>query len=161
VFGGVGSSCSTSGTRHVNLVTKTVISHEWGKDRIIITASIAYRGRNYLSFVTIALSILLRFTAFHNPFCMFKLFLKRLFLINSCKSDLIRYFCPLLWVITGYHIRVTWRVSLMEQELISFRSTWFLPDFKWCSCCSMVSVLCSVQSTISFFWQICLFVFKK
>jgi hypothetical protein len=114
-----------------------------------------------LFLLTIALSILLRFTAFHNPFCMFKLFLKRLFLINSCKSDLIRYFCPLLWVITGYHIRVTWRVSLMEQELISFRSTWFLPDFKWCSCCSMVSVLCSVQSTISFFWQICLFVFKK
>jgi hypothetical protein len=28
-----GSSCSTSGTRRVNLVTNPVISHEWGKDR--------------------------------------------------------------------------------------------------------------------------------
>ena len=29
--GRVDSSCSTSGTRRVNLVTKPVISHEWGK----------------------------------------------------------------------------------------------------------------------------------
>jgi hypothetical protein len=32
-FGKVSSSCSSSDTRRVNLVTKTVISHEWGKDR--------------------------------------------------------------------------------------------------------------------------------
>ena len=31
--GRVGSSCSTSGTRRVNLVTNRVISHELGKDR--------------------------------------------------------------------------------------------------------------------------------
>jgi hypothetical protein len=31
--GTVSSSCSTSGTRHVNLVTNPVISHEWGKNR--------------------------------------------------------------------------------------------------------------------------------
>ena len=29
----VSSSCSTIGTRRVNLVTNPVISHEWGKDR--------------------------------------------------------------------------------------------------------------------------------
>jgi hypothetical protein len=27
-----GSSCSTSGTRRITLVTNPVISHEWGKD---------------------------------------------------------------------------------------------------------------------------------
>jgi hypothetical protein len=31
--GRVSSSCSTSGTRRVNLVTSPVISHEWGKNR--------------------------------------------------------------------------------------------------------------------------------
>ena len=31
--GRVSSSCSTSGTRRVNLVKNPVISHEWGKDR--------------------------------------------------------------------------------------------------------------------------------
>jgi len=31
--GKVGSSCSISGTRHDNLFTNPVISHEWGKDR--------------------------------------------------------------------------------------------------------------------------------
>jgi hypothetical protein len=37
----VSNSCSTSGTRRVNLVTKPVISHEWGKDREVLTASSA------------------------------------------------------------------------------------------------------------------------
>jgi hypothetical protein len=31
--GRVGSSCSTSGTRRVNLVTNLAISHEWRKNR--------------------------------------------------------------------------------------------------------------------------------
>jgi hypothetical protein len=31
--GRIGSSCSTSGTHHVNLVTNLVINHELGKDR--------------------------------------------------------------------------------------------------------------------------------
>jgi len=30
--GRVNSSCSTSGTRRVNLVTNPVINHEWGKE---------------------------------------------------------------------------------------------------------------------------------
>ena len=30
---GVSSSCSTSGTHRVNLITNSVISHEWGQDR--------------------------------------------------------------------------------------------------------------------------------
>jgi len=33
----VSSSCSTSGTRRVNLVTNPVISREWGKDREVST----------------------------------------------------------------------------------------------------------------------------
>ena len=33
----VSSSCSTSGTRRVNLVTNPVISREWGKDREVLT----------------------------------------------------------------------------------------------------------------------------
>jgi hypothetical protein len=38
----VSSSCSTSDTRRVNLVTNTVISHEWGKDREVFTTSGTY-----------------------------------------------------------------------------------------------------------------------
>jgi hypothetical protein len=38
----VASSCSPSGTRRVNLVTKPVISHEWGKDRALFTTSGTY-----------------------------------------------------------------------------------------------------------------------
>jgi hypothetical protein len=38
----VSSSCSTSGTRHVNLVTNPVISREWGKDREVFTTSGTY-----------------------------------------------------------------------------------------------------------------------
>ena len=37
--GRVGSSCSTSGTRRVNLATNPVISHEWGKEREVFTTS--------------------------------------------------------------------------------------------------------------------------
>jgi hypothetical protein len=40
-YGMVSNSCSTSGTRRVNLVTKPVISHEWGKDREVLTTSSA------------------------------------------------------------------------------------------------------------------------
>ena len=35
--GGVSSSCSTIGTRGVNLVSNPVISREWGKDREVFT----------------------------------------------------------------------------------------------------------------------------
>jgi hypothetical protein len=37
--GMVSSSCSTSDTRRVNLVTNPVISHERGKDREVFTTS--------------------------------------------------------------------------------------------------------------------------
>jgi len=36
------SSCSTSGTRRVNLVTNPVISHEWGKDQEVFTTTVWY-----------------------------------------------------------------------------------------------------------------------
>ena len=38
----VSSSCSTSDTRHVNLVTNPVICHERGKDREVFTTSGTY-----------------------------------------------------------------------------------------------------------------------
>ena len=40
--GRVSSSCSTCGTRRVNLVTNLVISREWGKDREVLTTSGTY-----------------------------------------------------------------------------------------------------------------------
>jgi hypothetical protein len=40
--GMVCSSCSTSGTRRVNLVTNPVISREWGKDLEVFTTSGTY-----------------------------------------------------------------------------------------------------------------------
>jgi hypothetical protein len=42
--GRVGSSCSTSDIRRVNLVTTPVISHERGKEREMFTTSGTYRG---------------------------------------------------------------------------------------------------------------------
>jgi hypothetical protein len=41
-FGRESSSCSTSGTCRVNLVTNPVISREWGKDREVFTTSGTY-----------------------------------------------------------------------------------------------------------------------
>jgi hypothetical protein len=41
--GRVGSSCSTSGTRRVNLVTNPLISRERGKDREVFTTSGTYK----------------------------------------------------------------------------------------------------------------------
>jgi hypothetical protein len=38
------SSSSTSGTRHVTLVTNPLINHEWGKDLIVITTMEHLRG---------------------------------------------------------------------------------------------------------------------
>jgi hypothetical protein len=46
--GRVSSSCSTSGTHYVNLVTNPVTSREWGKDREVFMTS----GTYPLSFVT-------------------------------------------------------------------------------------------------------------
>ena len=46
--GWVSSSCSTSGTRRVNLFTNPVINHEWRKDREVLTTS----GTYMWSFVT-------------------------------------------------------------------------------------------------------------
>jgi hypothetical protein len=40
--GRVNSSCSTSGTFRVNLVTNPMISREWGKDREVFTTSGTY-----------------------------------------------------------------------------------------------------------------------
>jgi hypothetical protein len=45
----VSSSFSTSGTRRVDLVTNSVISHEWGKDWEMFTTSGTYQGTAYPS----------------------------------------------------------------------------------------------------------------
>jgi hypothetical protein len=44
----VSSSCSTNGTHHATVVTKTLKSHEWEKERIVITTN----GTFVWSFVT-------------------------------------------------------------------------------------------------------------
>jgi hypothetical protein len=41
-FWRISSSCSTCGNSSVTLVTNPVISHEWGKDRIVITTNGTY-----------------------------------------------------------------------------------------------------------------------
>jgi hypothetical protein len=46
--GRVGSSCSISGTRRITLATNTVINHEWGTDKEVLTTN----GTYALSFVT-------------------------------------------------------------------------------------------------------------
>ena len=58
----VSSSCCTSGTRRVNLVTNPVISREWGKDREVLTTCRSLFV--LLSFFLLAsvVSVLLRFT---------------------------------------------------------------------------------------------------
>jgi hypothetical protein len=67
--GRVSSSCSTGGTRRVNLVTNPVISREWGKDWEVFT--------------TIVLSILLRYNDSDCPFGIFKLFLEKTEVANQ------------------------------------------------------------------------------
>jgi len=41
-FGRVSSSCSTNGSRRVTLATNSVICHEWGEDRVVITTNGTY-----------------------------------------------------------------------------------------------------------------------
>ena len=36
---------------------------------------------------------------------------------------------PYSWLITGFVTRLTWRVPLVEQELLPFQSTWVHPRF--------------------------------
>jgi hypothetical protein len=48
-FGRISSSCITSGTRRISLVTKPVISIEWGEDREMLTS-----GTYPWSFVTLS-----------------------------------------------------------------------------------------------------------
>ena len=47
----VSSSCSTSGTRRVNLVANPVISHEWGKDQEVFTTNVNY-GTKFNVYIT-------------------------------------------------------------------------------------------------------------
>jgi hypothetical protein len=73
------SSCSTSGTRRVNLVTNMVISHEWGKDQEVFTTSgiypwlfvtlIFYNGQRNPGFLFVKLKSSLRtFYGRHHDF---------------------------------------------------------------------------------------------
>ena len=47
------SSCSTSGTRHVNLVTNPVINHEWGKDGEVLTTNKTCNHRKQITLYSI------------------------------------------------------------------------------------------------------------
>jgi hypothetical protein len=85
----INSSCSTSGTRRVNLVTNQVISLEWGKEQEVFATSGTYPWSFvtqifvllYFFFWPLVLSVLLRFTDSDYHFDIFKLFLARRFTI--------------------------------------------------------------------------------
>jgi hypothetical protein len=49
--GRVTSTCSSSGTPRVNLVTSPIISHERGKDREVLTTSGTYKNRDELGYL--------------------------------------------------------------------------------------------------------------
>jgi hypothetical protein len=71
------SSCSTSGTRRVNLVTNPVINHERGKDLEVINTSGTYQVCPFVLFLpAIVLAVLLQYTDSDFPFGVFKLFLE-------------------------------------------------------------------------------------
>jgi hypothetical protein len=50
--GMVSGSCSTSGTRRVNLITNPVISHEWGKDCEVVTTNGTYTWFHTLTYTS-------------------------------------------------------------------------------------------------------------
>jgi hypothetical protein len=70
----VSSSCSTSDTRCVNLVTNPVETHELGKGREVLTICMSCRSLFVLLLLAIVLSVP-RFTDSEYTFGIFKLFL--------------------------------------------------------------------------------------
>jgi hypothetical protein len=53
----VDSSCPTSGTRRVNLVTNPMISHEWGKERKVLTISGTYPGGFFVTHIPYSITV--------------------------------------------------------------------------------------------------------
>jgi hypothetical protein len=117
----VSSSCSISVTRRVNLVTNPVISHEWGKDREVCTTSGTYPW----SFVTerhIPLSWSNHLERLRSPswlgWPLWNIVVTNdhgyvPLVVNTSRSF------PHSWLITGFVTRLTRRVTLMEQELLT------------------------------------------
>jgi hypothetical protein len=119
--GKIGSSCSTSGIRRVNLVTNPFITHEWGKDREVLTTSGTYlwsfvfgREKKYKRTYNEIQNI----PGTHKS--------KYRVIRTSLKTNEQRYVplvantsrsCPHSWVITGFVTRLTRRVPLVEQEM--------------------------------------------
>ena len=87
----VSSTCSISGTRRVTLATSPVISHEWGKEQIVITTNGSYPWSGVSQIFCNRYSksrwrvITLRSDDFNlsnrNPWCYFKGF--KLVLVNT------------------------------------------------------------------------------
>jgi hypothetical protein len=80
--GRISSSCSTSGTRCVNLVTDLMTSREWRKDQEAFTICFVDRCWSFF----FMLSVLLWFTDSDYPFGIFKLFLSLLYKFSSSCS---------------------------------------------------------------------------
>jgi hypothetical protein len=50
---------------------------------------------------------------------------------------------PLSWLISGFVTRLTWRVPLVEQELLTLQEELSsLPVFRWSSCYSIFMCMC-------------------
>jgi hypothetical protein len=86
----VGSSCSTSGTRRVNLVTNPVISHEWVNDREVLTTS-GIHSRSLVLCVCFVDRCLSFCTLFFWLLCCLFFFNLRILIIPSNSSSL--YIC--------------------------------------------------------------------
>jgi hypothetical protein len=120
-FGRVSSSCSISGTRRVNLVTNPVISREWGKDREMITTRVTYPW-SFVQSVPITTNVLsLNHGEVYSIQHYAKKFVSELRQVGGFLRVLViisRSF-PHSRLITGFVTRLTRRVPLMEQELLT------------------------------------------
>ena len=113
--GRVNSSCSTSDTRPVNLVTNPVISHEWGKNRKVFTTSCP-------SFFD------LRLSDYHvYPQKYLSTFIRCLLFVDILLASLICLF-PIHYWNNTLTFRY-WRVSCTRQKKCFYLCT---PDYFYC-----------------------------
>ena len=115
--GKVGSSCSTSGIRRVNLVTNPVITHEWGKDREVFTTSGTYLWSFVFSGVRIArfLDWCLRFVFRCMSFCTFSLCH-----YVVCSSPIYRFWLP-IWYLQTLLITARYATNWLVFQIFGLR----------------------------------------
>ena len=97
--GRVGSSCSTNGTRRVNLITNPVICREWGKDREVFTTSGTYPW----SFVTQIFQI--------HPLCTMGVDKSTIIVGNfnfKNVGDMFFFICDVSFVIVKNYVNIVW-----------------------------------------------------